>query len=503
MKNKKKFSLIIFYASIFTLFVVKSYYFLDPDFGWHLKMGEILLSSGVPKTDPFSYTMPSFSFVDHEWLTNIFIYRAVLIINWSGLAVIAAGLGLIMLFLIKGKEEKSSSLFIFNLSLFLLAFGSVFPFFGIRPQVLSWFFLAFFMKLISTKEMLNKYFWLTPIIVLFWANLHASFALAIFCLGTVVLLRAVKNKFLDLKELVVLVLCFGATLVNPYGLRLWGEVWQQMSDSSLRFRIGEWQPSLLVPIFPYIFFISLGFLVYRFRRRFKLEELFLFCFFLLQSLLSLRHIPLFLVIAYPLYLRAFNYLEEFIIKIKFGRERLLKVSYLILVISAIFCSFQVALIFKDTKYFSENYYPSSAIQYLKSNLPTGEIFSNYGWGGYLIWKLPEKKVFIDGRMPSWRRKTDFGNESDNAMAEYLNILTKEGEFEKAVGKYNITTVLWSNPANLHQDFWEKLGENFKGIFTAKQKEKVFSFPDSLESLGWQEVYKDKTAVIFQKNTINP
>src|SRR3989337_506611 len=42
---------------------------LDPDFGWHVTMGRLISENGIPKTDPFSYTMTSFPFVDHEWKT--------------------------------------------------------------------------------------------------------------------------------------------------------------------------------------------------------------------------------------------------------------------------------------------------------------------------------------------------------------------------------------------------------------------------------------------------
>jgi tetratricopeptide (TPR) repeat protein len=43
-------------------------------------------------------------------------------------------------------------------------------------------------------------------------------------------------------------------------------------------------------------------------------------------------------------------------------------------------------------------YPSSAVTFIQSNKPSGNMFNPYNWGGYLIWHLyPEYKVFIDGR----------------------------------------------------------------------------------------------------------
>ena len=67
-----------YYILIFCLvgifFGFKLVWFLDPDFGWHLRVGELIAKQGIPRTDPFSFTMPSYLFVDHEWLTNVIIY---------------------------------------------------------------------------------------------------------------------------------------------------------------------------------------------------------------------------------------------------------------------------------------------------------------------------------------------------------------------------------------------------------------------------------------------
>src|SRR4030066_498133 len=92
MKVNKKaiFSLltVLFFIFSFILFFVKAKNYLDPDFGWSLRLGEFIFKNGIPKTDPFSYTMPSYPFVDYEWLTNlswVFLYP---VIGIFGLAVI-------------------------------------------------------------------------------------------------------------------------------------------------------------------------------------------------------------------------------------------------------------------------------------------------------------------------------------------------------------------------------------------------------------------------------
>ncbi|MFH1856275.1 MAG: hypothetical protein ABH836_03465, partial [Candidatus Omnitrophota bacterium] len=46
----------------------------DPDMGWHIRNGQDILRWGVPHGDLFSYTMPGYPWVAHEWLTDVGFY---------------------------------------------------------------------------------------------------------------------------------------------------------------------------------------------------------------------------------------------------------------------------------------------------------------------------------------------------------------------------------------------------------------------------------------------
>lgn len=45
----------------------------------------------------------------------------------------------------------------------------------------------------------------------------------------------------------------------------------------------------------------------------------------------------------------------------------------------------------------ERSYPENAAAYLERNMPPGPIYNHLNWGGYLIWRLPEYFVSMDGR----------------------------------------------------------------------------------------------------------
>lgn len=492
--NKCLFLLIIF-CLLCTM--VKAVYFLDPDFGWHIKMGELISATGIPKTDPFSYTMPSFSFIDHEWFTNLFLYQ---LYSRSGIGLLAIVYLLFVaftFFIIFGKKLKKE-LFFFKFAFFLLAFGSIFPFFGIRPQVISWLLLPLLLLILYRAKRDWIFFLLTPLLVIFWVNVHGSFALSIVVLAIYILFKTIRVRKIDYKELVVFVLCVAATFINPYGIGAWGEVWMQISDSALRWRIVEWKPAFFEPIFPYIFYLAFAYAVYIFRKNILLEKGAIFVFFLLQSVSSIRHIPLFIVAATPIYMELIEKLYDEIKKIKYGKERFQKAGLVLLVITFMLSATQTFLSFRSAFGIREGvYYPDLAVSYLKENLPENNIFSPYSWGGYLIWKLPEKKLFIDGRMPSWRWNDQPDSESSNAMEDYLNILSGKKDYKQQFEKYNIDTVFWFKKDTLNEkertidDYFAK-PLNFFGI-----KRNDYNFFETLLNDGWMIVYEDDISIVYR------
>jgi len=147
----------------------------------------------------------------------------------------------------------------------------------------------------------------------------------------------------------------------------------------------------------------------------------------------------------------------------------------------------------------ESFYPKKAVEFLKTNLPQGQIFSKYGWGGYLIWKLPEKKVFIDGRMPSWRWKSPSNKESNYAMKDYQEILNGKTDYLPIFAKYGIDTLLLSSPKpkSLGEQLEEKLKDLLFKLGVSK-KEREFDFHQQLQRDGWSTIYKDSVAIIYQK-----
>src|SRR3990167_97454 len=108
MNSPKQFPrlfIIIFLGALLASFWYKAAIFLDPDFGWEMRMGQYILAHGIPYTDPLSYTMPSYPIIAHYWLSSILIAKLYPVIGYAGLAGIVALISLgALLILIPAKK---------------------------------------------------------------------------------------------------------------------------------------------------------------------------------------------------------------------------------------------------------------------------------------------------------------------------------------------------------------------------------------------------------------
>lgn len=494
--NKKQGSLLCFLGIflLFSLFFLKGLIFLDPDFGWHLQMGRYILEHGIPKGDPFSYTMPSYPFVDHEWLTNTLIAKLFPFIGMAGLSIITSILVLAALLISLPQGFNRWSVIPL-----LLTMATLLPFLGVRPQVETWFLLAVLIKLAFDKILWQKFKSFLPLLFIVWVNLHGGFASGIIALFLIMVLRFWEEKKIIFQDLVILLLSILATLINPYGLRIWWEVWMQLSDSGLRWSISEWTPILFRFDPAYLLYLSFSSLiVWRYRKRIGLPRIGLFLGLALAGISSQRHIPLWLVAALPAATLSFEHFYNDIKKDPISITRFNLVYKIFLTVTLIIFTGWSALSLQSSSQWNESAsYPKKAVDFLKTNPSEGQVFSPYFWGGYLIWKLPEQKVFIDGRMPSWRWNSSPRTESSWAFQDYGKVLSTEKNRLEIFNKYNITTVLWQTPAknnepNLLEDWQNKIGERLFGKKSAKP------FLDRLKEAGWKEVYKDEMAIIYQK-----
>lgn len=500
MENKKIVAGI--FLLILVVFFFRGFIYLDPDFGYRLRTGAIILSQGFPRSDPYSYTMSSFPYVEHAWLVAVSWALSFPFIGKTGLTALGVLVALGALVIsasraVRGGDYKKDIWFL-GLVPFVLSVAVFLSFFGIRAQVMSWLMMAVLLAVILNSSLWQKVRYAAPIFFLFWANLHGSFIAGLLVLVFVVLAKAIRTKNINAKDLLVVALSIAATFINPYGIGAYREALSSASDLSLRLNIAEWMPAIFLFDLAFISFVSLSvLLVYRYRKKFPIEEVGLYLIFFLQALLSIRNIPLWILIAMPMTINALTFFYEEVKDIKQAIPRLKKIYLYAWIGSLVILGSQATFSLKNANALSINsFYPQDAVVYLRGNLPKGEIFSEYGWGGYLIWKLPEKKVFIDGRMPSWRWDSYPENESGRAFDEYSEILKGERDYKQSFEKYSVDTVLW--PRKEPTSAIGRITKKLEDIFS--QDTEKFNLLEQIEKDGWEKVYEDEVSAIFKKPT---
>lgn len=383
-------------AALFGFFYVALQGRIDPDFGWHLEAGRYMLAHGVPYHDIFSYSAPNFPWINHEWLSDVLMAAAY---NWAGywlVAAVAAALwtGAIII------AARS-----WRWVVLALGFAAVISFTGVRPNAWSALFLA------VTLEMIRRH-WRWPLIPLFvlWANLHGGFVIGFIA----VLFAAWKDR----KYLWVLAASIPATFLNPYGPHMYVEIWRTLGDSELRRYVTEWRPLQVEPLsglYIVIFIFTAVALGWR-KWTYALPG-----FLLASSVSSLRQFPLFVISSLHLVADGYEALLKYL-----NIQRGWKHWLLIGLATALMVAPTYKILIDP-----QNGIPEAEIADLTARPCPGNIYNEYDFGGFIVWMMPGTKVFIDGRMPSWK------DGSHSYLMEWYEVLGSTEAAHKAFAKYDI------------------------------------------------------------------
>ncbi|GGE11247.1 hypothetical protein GCM10011529_16990 [Polymorphobacter glacialis] len=234
--------------TVFMLLAVAPQIYNDGDTGWHIVAGRwIVTHLSVPATDPFSYTYAGKPWLAHEWLAEILMAGAHAAGGWAGLSLLTAAAIAGLIFVI-GAEIGRWLRPIPTLATLILVVIALIPFILARPHVLAWPLLAIWtIILIRAREADRPPALVAALIMLVWANLHASFLYGLVLAGAFGLEALVTGP--DRRRVFLGWLGFGAaalaaTLVTPYGLD--GLLFPlQVSSMKAIPTIIEWRPTIV------------------------------------------------------------------------------------------------------------------------------------------------------------------------------------------------------------------------------------------------------------------
>ena len=458
----------------------------DGDLGRHLTIGNYIFETGtIPSRDIFSHTLYGARLVLHEWLSDVVFAIAHRIMGLSGDVFIAALLAAFTILLVYNELIRRGNFRLVALfvSTWVTVVSSVH--WLARPHMFTFFFLAlwtYWLERVYKNERMN--IWIFPAVMLVWANMHGAYFAGFVVLGVYLLSwllefwQGEKTKDLGKQLMIIGLLSFAATFVNPSGWRLWitsvGYIGNEFMTSHI---VDHLSPNFHEKdTWPFLIMIVFALLALALEYRLKFREALLLAGWTAMGLHTVRNLPLFAVVTAPIYgaliqawaEKMLNWLKP--ASIPRESENVLRGYVWITVAVLLFGAALWRGIPIDQKgtgnIFLPTVMPVQAVDWLKENPQDGKMFNHFIWGGYILYRLwPDELVFIDGQ-------TDFYGET--LFREYFDVINVSEGWENILDKHDISWMIIPS--------YDRLAEYLK------------SNPDGL----WKAIYEDNTAVILRR-----
>jgi hypothetical protein len=395
------------------IFALTAREIMDPDFWWHLRTGQYIVQSHtIPRVDIFSSTFAGKPWLTHEWLSEVFMYSLYRAGGWTAL-ILAFSLIITSAFFF-AYLRCAGKPFIAASSVAFAALAS-FPNWGVRPQMITLLLVSIFLWVLDDHAVLGTrcLWWLVPLMAL-WVNIHAGFSLGIcmiffFLVATALEAVPARNRSSEtmrrLSTLVyVFVACIAVIPLNPNGAKLYLYPLETLHSSAMRTYLSEWQsPDFHNSAFtPFAALLLITFAVLAVSpKRVRISSLVLLSGASYAALQSVRHIPLFAIIAAPILA---EHLAELPLwarvneKFESSSPALNTMGVVTLILVGSIGVLRISRVLANQSAWERTEFPAAAVEFLQTQRPPGPIYNPYHWGGYLIWKAyPAYPVFIDGR----------------------------------------------------------------------------------------------------------
>jgi hypothetical protein len=217
------------------------------DLAYQLRAGaEILGGGGIPAVDTWTFTVAGTAWLDQQWGAQVLLRLVFDAFAWTGLAVLRAILLAVTFGLVFNAARRASGGGIPAAWLAILALGSFVvaaPSLALRPQLFAIVLFAIVLVVLAGRSERPGRVWLIPLVAAAWANLHGTFPLVLVVVGLAALEDAARRRWPEALRLAVAgVVAAAATLVNPFGLDVWGYVVNLASNPTIASQVSEWRP---------------------------------------------------------------------------------------------------------------------------------------------------------------------------------------------------------------------------------------------------------------------
>ena len=397
------------------------------DTWWQLRTGEAMWQSGqIMMRDEFTHTVAGGYWPNHEWLTQVIFYGAFRAGGMPLLTALCAAAVVTAWFLVSLLTPGTT---LTRLLLIGCGAGFTTPAWSLRPQTFSLALFAATLWILVRR----RFLWALPPLFLVWANLHGAVATG----GLLLVAAAAASAVIAREQLVKLfaigLLCFAATTTTPLGFSFWLEIPESLQRLKA-YEVIEWRaPSLTNPAdFPFWIIVgALGVLIWRRREALRTWEP---AFLTLASALTLilafrstRNFSTFLLCAVPtaglLLAEPASHAPTISTSRATMRPLILAVCTLA---SASFIAFAWWLPLPRLAW-----HPMSEEMRAAIAACEGPLYNRYDEGGYIIWFLKGRRVFMDSRQDPF---------PEEMVLDQIQ-LERSGDYQSMFDRYRIGCAL--------------------------------------------------------------
>ena len=449
------------------------------DLWWHLKAGEIIFQTGeVPREDPFSFTADGQPWTYHSWLSGVLLYLTHRLAGRGGLIVLRALLmagSLLLMWVAARRRGVGTGLacILVLASCLQLQVRAL-----TRPYLFSFLLFSVFYVILqrafdkeAPRGPIRSFLWgrggrlaLLPPLTVAWANLHAGFVagllmLGAFGVGELVAVAGGRRNKSCLRTLCVegegtrfralLVagaLCLAGGMITPYGPDTLTYPFRLLTQVKLARQVMEWQPMPLSASYAVFWAIVAltGVVLVRsaclqrsnLRTGLFWADVFLMAGFGLLAVRSQRNLAWTMLLVPPvvgchiLAARQAGPDRERTAGGDRRRDGLYAVASLALALAlGLTHAARGRLAFGVAR----DRFPERACDYMAGASLKGDLYNEYAWGGYLIWRFwPERRVFIDGRCLVY---------GDKVIGEAISVSKGQQGWESILEKYDVEGIL--------------------------------------------------------------
>lgn len=364
---------------------------------WHLRSGQQMWETGAPLvTEPFSHTSYGAPLHNHWWLSQLIFFW---VYSAGGPFLLTLVVGACAVGAIVGSWRLTKGPWELRMGLLAWLAIATAPEWALRPQVFSLVLLVVATHLVARDRLA----WL-PLVCIVWANLHALVIFGVALSGAVLLDALVWSRTQLKQSALIAAACVAAPVVSPIGLNYWPQVLATVSVSR-ELQIQEYQMPLNAE--DVLFWAAVGVLLvvaamqrHRLARLPRSDRIMLIAALVLAvaGAMAARNVAFFAVVAAPVLSRLWPVPERTSMQ---GRVRPFGMAATgMCLLAATVGSVAVFLQWRDEGR-RLGWQPMSAAAIEAVRRCPDPIFNRLEDGGFLMWTLPDRRVFVDSRMEAY------------------------------------------------------------------------------------------------------